>query len=154
MFDAANNAYDVDEEINRDSSQRTVDLHKMEGEEGEEVVVIAGTNYLFDKYSILSPSLLKLRIRNTIEYLKWRIAILKRDTFKCQVCSASNKNTESVRPEVHHVKTLDDICKENNIKSVKGSLTCKEICSLDNGISLCYCCHQNIEKLRTKIRNM
>jgi hypothetical protein len=98
MFDTANNAYDVDEEINRDSSQRTVDLHKMEGEEGEEVVVIAGTNYLFGKYTILSQSLLKLRIRNTIEYLKWRIAILKRDTFKCQVCSASNKNTESVRP--------------------------------------------------------
>ena len=95
MFDAANNAYDVDEEINRDSSQRTVDLHKMEG---EEVVVIAGTNYLFDNDTILSPSLLKLRIRNTIEYLKWRIANLKRDTFKCQVCSASNKNTESVRP--------------------------------------------------------
>ena len=60
MFDTANNAYDVDEEINRDSSQRTVDLHKMEGEEGEEVVVIAGTNYLFGKYTILSQSLLKL----------------------------------------------------------------------------------------------
>ena len=96
MFDTANNAYDVDEEINRDSSQRTVDPHKMEEEE-EEVVVIAGTNYLFDNDTILSPSLLKLRIRNTIEYLKWRIAILKRDTFKCQVCSASNNNTESVR---------------------------------------------------------
>ena len=94
MFDTANNAYDVDEEINRDSSQRTVDLHKMEG---EEVVVIAGTNYLFDKYTILSPSLLELRIRNTIEYLKWLIAILKRDNFKCQVCSPSIKNNKSVR---------------------------------------------------------
>jgi len=44
--------------------------------EEEEVVVIAGTNYLFDNDTILSPSLLKLRIRNTIEYLKWRIVIL------------------------------------------------------------------------------
>jgi hypothetical protein len=96
MFDTANNAYDVDEEINRDSSQRTVDPHKMEEEE-EEVVVIAGTNYLFDNDTILSPSLLKLRIRNTIEYLKWLIAILKRDNFKCQVCSPSIKNNKSVR---------------------------------------------------------
>jgi hypothetical protein len=48
----------------------------MEEEEEEEVVVIAGTNYLFDNDTILSPSLLNLRIRNTIEYLKWGIVIL------------------------------------------------------------------------------
>ena len=54
----------------------------------------------------------------------------------------------------HHAKTFDDICTENNITSMKQALECKDIWSLDNGISLCYCCHKNIEKLRTKIRNM
>ncbi|MGB8032198.1 MAG: hypothetical protein WCF03_00040, partial [Nitrososphaeraceae archaeon] len=96
--------------------------------------------------------LLKLRIRNTTEYLNWRIAILRRDNFRCQVCTASIKDNKGLRLEVHHAKTFDDICTENNITSMKQA--CKEIWSLDNGISLCYGCHKNIEKLRTKIRNM
>ena len=92
MFDTADNAYIVDkkidystvrsmvirslekivrEELNRHSSKRRVNLNKME-EEGEEedVVIIANTNHLFDNDTILSPSLLKLRIRNTTQYLK------------------------------------------------------------------------------------
>src|SRR3954462_9217524 len=100
MFDIANNTYNVDkkinysavrsmvmrslekivrEELNLHSSQRSVTLHKMEEEEGkedEDVVIVAGTNHLFDNDTILSPSLLKPRIRNTTEYLNWRIAIL------------------------------------------------------------------------------
>ena len=172
MFDTANNAYNIDkkidystvrsmvirslekivrEELNRHSSQRRVNLNKMEE---EDVVVIAGTNHLFDNDTILSPSLLKLRIRNTTEYLKWRIAILKRDNFRCQICTASIKDNKSVRLEVHHAKIFDDICKENNITTVKGALTCKEIWSLDNGISLCHGCHKNIERIRTELKNM
>ena len=172
MFDTADNAYNVDkiidystvrsmvirslekivrEELNRHSSQRRVNLHKVEEEED---VVIADTNHLFYNDTILSPSLLKLRIRNTTEYLNWRIAILRRDNFRCQICSASIKNNKGLRLEVHHAKTFDDICTENNITSMKQALECKEIWSLDNGISLCYGCHKNIEKLRTKIRNM
>jgi hypothetical protein len=171
MFDTADNAYNVDkkidyytvrsmiirslekivrEELNRHSSQRRVNLNKTE----EDVVVIAGTNHLFDNDTILSPSLLKLRIRNTTEYLNWRIAILRRDNFRCQICTASIKDNKSVRLEVHHAKTFDDICKENNITTVKGALTCKEIWSLDNGISLCHGCHKNIEKIRTELKNM
>ena len=114
MFDTSDNAYNVDkkiyysavrlmiirslekivrEELNRPSSQRSVNLHKMEEEE-EEDVIIAGTNHLFDNDTILSPSLLKLRIRNTTEYLNWRIAILRRDNFKCQICIASIKDNK------------------------------------------------------------
>jgi hypothetical protein len=106
MFDTVDNAYNVDkkidystvramvmqslekivrEELNRHSSQRSIILHKMEEE--KDVVVIANTNHLFDNDTILSQSLLKLRIRNTTEYLKWRIAILRRDNFRCQVCT-------------------------------------------------------------------
>ena len=113
MFDTSDNAYNVDkkiyystvrsmiirslekivrEELNRHSSQRrSVNLHKMEEEE-EENVVIADTNHLFDNDTILSPSLLKLRIRNTTEYLNWRIAILRRDNFRCQICIATIKD--------------------------------------------------------------
>src|SRR6476646_3693735 len=177
MFDTADNAYNVDkkidystvrsmvirslekivrEELNRHSSKRRVNLNKMEeeGEEEDVVVVIADTNHLFYNDTILSPSLLKLRIRNTTEYLNWRIAILRRDNCRCQICTATIKDNKGLRLEVHHSKTFDDICTENNITSMKQALECKEIWSLDNGISLCYGCHTNIEKLRTKIRNV
>ena len=142
----------VREELNRHSSQRSVNLHKMEEE--EDVVVIANTNHLFDNDTILPPSLLKLRIRNATEYLHWRIAILRRDNFRCQICSASIKDNKSVRLEVHLAKTFDDICKENNITTVKGALACKEIWSLDNGISLCHGCHKTLEEPKAKIRNI
>src|SRR6476660_10402169 len=141
----------VREELNRHSAQRRVNLHKVEEEED---VVIADTNHLFYNDTILSPSLLKLRIRNTTEYLNWRIAILKRDNFRCQICTASIKDNKSVRLEVHHDKTLDDICKENNITNVKGALTCKKIWSLDNRISLCHGCHKTLEEPKAKIRNI
>ncbi|MGA9169931.1 MAG: hypothetical protein WBZ20_07280 [Nitrososphaeraceae archaeon] len=65
-----------------------------------------------------------------------------------------NKMNKGLRLEVHHAKTFDDICKENNITTVKGALACKEIWSLDNGISLCYGCHKNIERIRTELKNM
>ena len=45
-----------------------------------------------------------------------------------------------------------DICKENNITTIKQALACKEIWSLDNGISLCYSCNKNLERLRTKMK--
>ena len=47
-----------------------------------------------------------------------------------------------------------DICKENNITTVKQALACKQIWSLDNGISLCYGSHKALEKLKAKIRNI
>ena len=83
-----------------------------------------------------------------------RIAILRRDNFRCQICSASIKDNKSVRLEVHLAKTFDDICKENNITTVKGALACKEIWSLDNGISLCHGCHKTLEEPKAKIRNI
>ena len=66
----------------------------------------------------LSASLLKLKIRNTTEYLNWRIASLKRDNFKCRMCNASIKDNKALRPEVHHAKSFNDICKENNITTI------------------------------------
>ena len=75
----------------------------------------------------LSASLLKLKIRNTTEYLKWRIAILKRDKFKCRMCSASIKDNKTLRLEVHHTKSFNDICKESTITTIKQALECKEV---------------------------
>jgi 5-methylcytosine-specific restriction endonuclease McrA len=106
-----------------------------------------------EMFPLASP-LLKLKIRNTTKYLTWRLSILKRDNFTCQLCLSSIKENKSLRLEVHHAKTFDDICKENNVSTVEQALACKELWNLDNGISICYSCHKGIEKLRTKLRNM
>jgi hypothetical protein len=100
------------------------------------------------------PHLLKLKIRNTTQYLNWRIAVLKRDNFTCQLCHSSMKDNKRLRLEVHHAKTFNDICEENNLTTVEQALACKELWDLDNCVSICYLCHKNVENLRTKLRNM
>jgi hypothetical protein len=100
------------------------------------------------------PPLLKLKIRNTTKYLNWRLSILKRDNFTCKICHASVKANKSLRLEVHHPKAFDEICKENNVSTVEQALGCEELWNLKNGVSICYTCHKDIEKLTTKLRNM
>ena len=136
-------------------SLASINLHKIDIQGDEDVV--ANTSNLFDDQddtAELSTPPLRLKIRNTTEYLNWRIAILKRDNFKCRMCTASIKDNKSLRLEVHHAKSFNDICKESNITTIKQALTCKQIWSLDNGVSLCYGCHKNLEKLRTNMKNM
>ena len=106
--------------------------------------------------NVLAPAtpLLNLKIRNTTQYLNWRLSILKRDNFTCKICRASVKENKSLRLEVHHPKAFDDICKENNVSTIEQALQCKELWNVNNGISICYRCHKDVEKLRTKLRNI
>jgi hypothetical protein len=147
----------VREELNRHIASINLDkIIDIQQEDKEDIIIDNTSNNLSDDQhdTKLSASLLKLKIRNTTEYLNWRIAILRRDNFKCRMCTASIKNNKTLRLEVHHAKSFNDICKENNITTIKQALTCKEIWSLDNGICLCYGCHRFLEKLRTKMKNM
>jgi hypothetical protein len=98
--------------------------------------------------------LLKLKIRNTTKYLNWRIAVLKRDGFRCKICDTSVKDNKSLKLEVHHAKTFNDICNENNVTTLEQALACKELWDLNNGFSICYKCHKDVEQLRAKLRNM
>jgi hypothetical protein len=107
--------------------------------------------------NLLAPPaspLLKLKIRNTTQYLNWRLSILKRDNFICKICHTSVKENKSLGLEVHNAKSFNDICKENNVSTVEQALGCKELWSANNGISVCYVCHKDIERLRAKLRNM
>ena len=97
---------------------------------------------------------MKLKIRNTTKYLNWRIAVLKRDNFTCQICRTSVKADKSLQLEVHHPKAFDEICKENNLSTVERALECKELWNVNNGFSICYKCHKDIETVKTKLRNM
>jgi hypothetical protein len=130
----------------------------------EETLKKRSNNVIFDfqdndypnNVNLLAPStpLLKLKIRNTTQYLMWCLSILKRDNFTCRICHASVKENKSLGLEVHHAKSFDDICKENNVSTIEQALECKELWNANNGISVCYKCHKDVEKLRTKLRNM
>ena len=97
-----------------------VNLHKIDIQGIEDIAIANTSNNLFEDQhdTELSASLLKLKIRNTTEYLNWRIAILKRDNFKCRMCTASIKDNKGLRLEVHHAKSFNDICKESNITTM------------------------------------
>ena len=64
------------------------------------------------------------------------------------------KYNKSLRLEVHHAKTFNDICNENNVTTLEQALECRELWNLNNGFSICYKCHKDIETVRTKLRNM
>jgi hypothetical protein len=157
-----NNIYNIDREFNYATIKAIVvkSLEKIE----EETLKKRSNNVIFDfqdndypnNVNLLAPStpLLKLKIRNTTQYLMWCLSILKRDNFTCRICHASVKENKSLGLEVHHAKSFDDICKENNVSTIEQALECKELWNANNGISVCYKCHKDVENLRTKLRNM
>src|SRR5215208_277345 len=142
------------EKIVNDEKEKQQQLTKVFDENTDRIIISNNESCDYDRGIKLPPHLLKLKIRNKTEYLKWRISVLERDNFRCRVCSASMKDNKNIRLEVHHAKSFNDICNENNITTIEQALSCKEIWRLDNGISLCFSCHKDIERIRTRIRNI
>jgi hypothetical protein len=158
-----NNIYNIDREFDYTTVKNIV-LRSLEKIAKEETSKKRTNDVIFDyrdngytnNVNLVPPPspLLKLKIRNTAKYLNWRLSVLKRDNFTCNICHASVKENKSLRLEVHHAKTFDDICKENNVTTVEQVLECEELWSMTNGVSICYRCHKGVERLRTKLRNM
>ncbi len=166
VMNAQNNIYNIDREFDYATVKGIVlrSLEKIAKEEALKNISNIPDDFLFDfsgnadpnyvKPSVPSTPLLKLKIRNTTGYLNWRISILRRDNFTCKICHASVKENKRLRLEVHHPKSFDDICTENNVSTTEQALACKELWDVNNGISVCYRCHKDVEKLRTKLRTM
>jgi hypothetical protein len=160
----SNNIYNIDREFDYTTVKNIVlrSLEKIAKEEASkkrhnDVIFDFKDNHYRNNVKLSAPPtppLLKLKIRNTTKYLNWRLSILKRDNFRCQICHTSVKDNKNLRLEVHHAKTFDDICKENNVSTVEQALAYEELWNLNNRISICYTCHKDVEKLRTKLRNM
>jgi len=71
----------------------------------------------------------KQKIRDSIEYTKWRRKILKKDNYTCQCCGARNGNGKTIKLRVHH--------KENFASNPELRL------DINNGITLCDNCHDS-----------
>ena len=157
------NIYNIDRNFDY-TTVRSIVLKSLGKIANEQVLKNSRNGVIFDSKdnddhtvnNLLAPPrhLLKLKIRNTTKYLNWRLSILKRDNFTCKICHSSVKDNKILRLEVHHAKTFDDICNEKNLSTVEQALDCKELWNTKNGVSICYSCHKDVEKLRTKLRNM
>jgi hypothetical protein len=165
MHSVETNIYNIDREFDYDTIKAFVvkSLRKMIKEEALKNTTNIPHDTVFEdndytkNVSLVAPPtprLLKLKIRNTTKYLKWRLSVLKRDNFTCQICHTSVKDNKSLRLEVHHAKTFNDICNENYVSTVEQALGCEELWSMNNGFSICYTCHKDVEKLRIKLRNI
>jgi hypothetical protein len=131
-----NNIYNIDKEFDYDTIKAfVIKSLKMIKEEALKKRAYVSQDAVFDFKDNLYPNdvnllapptpLLKLKIRNTAKYLNWRLLILKRDNFACKICHASVKENKSLRLEVHHPKSFDEICKENNVSTIEQALDVK-----------------------------
>jgi len=84
---------------------------------------------------------LNKQIRNCDLYFQWRSDVFKRDEWICQTC-----HKKGCYLEAHHKKPLILIINENNIKTMKSALVCKELWDVNNGVTLCKDCHNLVKK--------
>lgn len=84
---------------------------------------------------------IKLRLRNSYEYKKWRTEIYKRDNFTCQVCSDNSGGNLNA----HHKVSFSELLIKYNITTFEEGLNCKHIWDVDNGITLCEKCHKQTD---------
>jgi len=82
-------------------------------------------------------------IRACWKYKEWLLKCYQRDNYICQNC-LKNKHPK----DVHHIKLVKDIIKENRISNIEEAILCKELWDVDNGITLCRGCHYKIHYKR------
>lgn len=77
------------------------------------------------------------QIKSNDYFKRWRLSVFERDNWTCQGCGKRG----GIELHPHHIKRFSIILKENNIKSVKDGLKCKELWDINNGVTLCRGCH-------------
>ncbi len=80
------------------------------------------------------------QIKNSFEWKIWREKVFTRDNWTCQKC---REKGGKLCP--HHLRALHQILKDNNIKTIKEALNCKELWNIKNGQTLCRKCHKTTE---------
>lgn len=78
-------------------------------------------------------------IRTMPKYKEWRMAVLKRDGFRCIVCE------EKDNLHVHHIYPFCLLIEEGKLTTVEEAETCDRLWSIKNGSTLCEECHRKTE---------
>lgn len=102
-------------------------------------------NHMFGKSGCLSPTWsggktsLQKNVRDSFKNKEWKSKILKRDNFKCTLCS----NKKDL--QIDHIKPFAVIILENKIRSFDQAMNCSELFDINNGRVLCKECHKKTE---------
>ncbi|MHA2040165.1 MAG: hypothetical protein ACW98X_27510 [Promethearchaeota archaeon] len=75
-------------------------------------------------------------IRKSTKMKEWVRSIFERDDFTCKKCNDGSNNLNA-----HHLKSLAQILRDNNISTIEEALVCDELWDLKNGETVCYDCH-------------
>lgn len=92
----------------------------------------------------------KVRIMELPEYKKWRLEVFKRDNFTCQICG-ENKSGEI---EAHHLNSVYNILKDNEISDIEDVVKCSEMWDNNNGQTLCKKCHRETDNYGLKSKKL
>jgi len=89
---------------------------------------------------------LRPQIINNFKYRQWRSDVFTRDDFICQECGQKGGKLNA-----HHIKSFSSILQYYEITTLKEALDCEELWNINNGITFCRKCHQNLHKGIIKI---
>lgn len=86
-------------------------------------------------------SSLKKRIMSSFEYRQWRSDVFKRDDYTCLECGI-----RGVYLHAHHIVRFSSIVDKYGINTIEQAIDCSELWDINNGSTLCVCCHNNLHK--------
>ncbi len=86
------------------------------------------------------------RIRHSLEYRQWVLAVFRRDNFTCTTPLCGVRG----RINAHHIKTFASTLRRNKITSFAQAVACIELWDITNGQTLCVPCHEKTESYRKK----
>jgi len=89
---------------------------------------------------------LRDQIHKLQETKQWRSDVFQRDNWTCQTCGARSKSGNKIVLNAHHIKSFVQIIRDNNIKNVIEAQLCNELWNVDNGVTLCFDCHNLTKK--------
>jgi len=88
---------------------------------------------------------LVMQIRKCFEYRQWRSDNFTRDDYTCVWCGVRSGLGIKVILHADHIKSFATILRENNITTMEQALACEELWNLNNGRTLCLCCHKKTD---------
>jgi 5-methylcytosine-specific restriction endonuclease McrA len=87
-------------------------------------------------------------IRTDARYAEWRLAVFRRDDFRCVQCGY--KPRRHVGLNADHIRPLSFLIRRFGVKRIADARRCQELWDVDNGQTLCIDCHKRTETFGLK----
>lgn len=87
-----------------------------------------------------------LSIRGSSLYKTWRKEIFRRDNYTCRICGKPSAGDI----EAHHVISVASMIRAYNLVSIQEAVSCEQLWSKDNGLTLCKSCHAQTDNYKGK----